>query len=165
VTRTDVERFRDRLERLCCFAGEILVRCPRCDRQASVVPDPNSAVDRGHLWLRRRLVCGSCGHTDEWAAPRIPGSTGRSVPDFDGPEDPYFGLQLWLSADCRGHVLWAYNAGHLDLLHDYVAAQVRDRGDRLGTMSLVERLPAWIKEAKHRDEVLKTIGRLRLSLA
>lgn len=31
-------------------------------------------------------------------------------------------------------------------------------------MSLVERLPAWVKSAKHREELLRTIRRLRASV-
>lgn len=161
----DAERFRDRLERLWRFAGEILVRCPGCDSRASVVPDPPSAVDQDHCWLHRRLVCHACGHTDTWEAPRIPGSTGRRLPDFSGPDDPYFGRPLWLSVDCCGRVLWAYNAEHLDLLEGYVSARLRERGPLMGSMSMVERLPKWIKEAKHRAEVLRAIRRLRTSLA
>ena len=35
----------------------------------------------------------------------------------------------------------------------------------MGGMSLVERLPAWIKDAKHRADVLYGMSRLRASLA
>ena len=164
------DRIRDRLERLCCFAGEILVRCPSCDQQASVVPDPNSAVDKSHSWLRRRLICRGCGRTEVWEAPLIHASAmggtlsaGRILPDFSGPNDPYFGLPLWLSAACCGEVLWAYNAEHLDRLEEYVSARLRERGPVPGSMSMLERLPKWIKEAKHRDEVVRTIRRLRTS--
>jgi hypothetical protein len=31
-------------------------------------------------------------------------------------------------------------------------------------MSLLERLPAWLKAARHREEVLRALGRLRASL-
>jgi len=57
--------------------------------------------------------------------------------------------------------LWAYNLEHLDLLENYVSAQLRERGKIPGSMSLVERLPAWIKDGKHRHDVLNGIGRLR----
>ncbi|MBB4961780.1 hypothetical protein [Micromonospora polyrhachis] len=79
--------------------------------------------------------------------------------------DPFFQLPLWLKAECcGGHVLWAFNPAHLDLLADYVAARLRERGPVPGRMSLVERLPVWLKAAKNRDEVLHVIGRLRASL-
>lgn len=159
-----IERFVDRGERLCCFAGEILVRCPRCDGQASIVSDP-AAEGHGHLWVRRRLVCRGCGRTDAWEAPRIPGSAGRSLPRFTGPGDPYFGLPLWLSMGCRGRLLWAYNAEHLELLESYASAGLRERGLVSGSMSMVERLPKWIKIARNRTEVVRVIRRMKMSLS
>ncbi len=59
---------------------------------------------------------------------------------------------------------WAYNVEHLNLLESYLRAQLRERGRWTGTMSLVERLPAWLKAAKHRDEALRTIAKLRTEL-
>jgi hypothetical protein len=85
--------------------------------------------------------------------------------EFGGPDDPYFGTRLWLATDCRGHVLWAYNTEHVDLLEAYVSAQLRERGAIPGSMSLVERLPAWIKDGRHRSEVLSGIRRLRVMAA
>ncbi|MFD6678424.1 MULTISPECIES: hypothetical protein [Micromonospora] len=87
------------------------------------------------------------------------------MPEFSGPNDPYFGLPLWISIECRGRVLWAYNAEHLDLLEAYVSARLRERGQYMGSQTLVERLPAWIKDGKHRAEVLDAIGQLRALLA
>jgi len=89
----------------------------------------------------------------------------RQSARVSGPNDPYFGLPLWLSTACCGHVLWAYNAEHLDRLEDYVSARLRERGPIVGSMSMLERLPRWIKEAKHRDDLLRTIHRLRTALA
>lgn len=155
----DTRRFRDPLTRLWRYQDEILVRCPACDAMAAVLPDPAAAGSP----LRRRLSCLACGHTAAWTAPRS--GDFAFLPEGSGPEDPYFGLPLWLRADCCGaNVLWAYNVDHLDLLEAYLAAKLRERGDYRGSMSLVERLPAWLKAAKHRDEALRTIGRLRASL-
>jgi hypothetical protein len=61
-------------------------------------------------------------------------------------------------------VLWAYNAEHLNVLEEYVSAHLRERGHSVTHMTMLERLPKWIKDAKHRDEVLRAIGRLRASL-
>jgi hypothetical protein len=80
--------------------------------------------------------------------------------------DPYFGLPLWLQAGFRGHLLWAYNLRHLDLLEGYVAARLRERHElplTTGSMTMITRLPVWIKAAKNRDEFLRTIGRMRAS--
>ncbi|MGA4989461.1 hypothetical protein [Nonomuraea bangladeshensis] len=139
------DRFRDRRERKYAydFIDEVLVRCPRCDGCALV--------------LARRLCCGECGYVDD-----EPG--GSAV--VGGPVDPFFRRPVWLQASCRGHVLWAYNVRHLDLLESYVAAKLRERGDVVAgaPASLVERLPTWLKTAKNRAEVLRTIARLRATL-
>jgi hypothetical protein len=37
-------------------------------------------------------------------------------------------------------------------------------GSKSGGMALVARLPAWLKAATNRDEVLHNIGRLRASI-
>jgi hypothetical protein len=107
--------------------------------------------------LRRRLRCGGCGYfKDETVGSAVVG----------GPVDPFFQRPVWLRASCCGHVLWVYNVRHLDLLEAYVGAKLRERGDRVAwaPASLVERLPTWLKVAKNRDEILRTIGRLRLTL-
>ncbi|MEU6205330.1 hypothetical protein ABZ814_17315 [Micromonospora musae] len=61
-------------------------------------------------------------------------------------------------------MLWAYNAEHLNLLEAYVSARLRERGRDMRGQTLVERLPAWIKDGKHRADVLAGIGRLRTLL-
>ncbi|MFB7248915.1 hypothetical protein ACFCYX_41580 [Streptomyces populi] len=79
------------------------------------------------------------------------------------PVDPCFQRPVWLQASCCGSVLWAYNLRHLDLLKAYVQARLRERGELVpwAPMSLVERLPTWLKAAKNRTEILRTIKRLR----
>ena len=81
--------------------------------------------------------------------------------------DPYFGLPLLLQTETRHGWLWAYNPQHLTLIHDYVAASLRERAPWCDTgqkMTLIARLPAWIKHAKNRDEMLHAIARIRTSL-
>lgn len=83
------------------------------------------------------------------------GRSGRSV----------FGLPLWLTVQCcGGKTLWALNRTHLDLLQEYVGARLRERGPQPGGMTLVARLPNWLKAAGNRDEVLRAISRLRASV-
>jgi hypothetical protein len=169
VLRQDqsAERFRDPGKLLCCFAGEILVRCPRCGSTAVVVAESASATiprfwhaDEDHRWRGRRFACHTCGTTAACDAPQ----TDVTVrwPASPGPRDPYFGLPLWLSAQSGTNVLWAYNGEHLDLLAAYVSARLRERGEVMD--SLIERLPRWIKAAGNREQVLRTINRLRGSL-
>ena len=154
------DQFRDPLIRLEGLADEILVRCPACGECAIVLGrlgNPDYQPNRGdsRLVARRRLRCLACGLSkDAYPPERV----------FGEPVDPYFQTPLWLQADCCGELLWAYNAAHLDLLESYVAARLRERGMVPGSMSLVERLPAWLKSAKNRDPILRTIQRLRSTL-
>ena len=113
-------------------------------------PHPLSA--RHHTAVRRRPRCLVCGLSkDGFPSERV----------FGVPVDPYFRLPLWLKADCCGKALWAYNAEHLNILESYVAARLRERRASPGSMTMVARLPAWLKSAKHRDEILRGIRRLR----
>ncbi|GAA0344693.1 hypothetical protein NE235_32965 [Actinoallomurus spadix] len=171
------ERFRDTGARLWGLARELLVVCPHCGGRAVVLVDPGYREcprhPGEHLMAARRLSCPGCGHTGTWR-PRpwrkgdgdlfFGGGPPLAVPRMTGPEDPFFGLPLWLRRRCRGRILWAYNAAHLDLLEGYVGARLRERHPHTGSGSLVERLPAWIKAAGNREEVLAAIRDLRTRL-
>ena len=158
-------RSQDPRKPLWSFAREILVHCPRCGERASVRAESPAEGGLPPYWEPRRLACLSCGFVDHWAMLWSVDGRYRIPPHFGGPDDPYFGLPLWLVTDCRGHVLWAYNAQHLDLLEAYVSARLRERAAFPGGMTLVERLPAWIKDSKHRSDVLGGILRLRTMTA
>jgi hypothetical protein len=137
------ERFSDpKIELRDLAEADVHVVCPRCEARAVVTK----------VHETRRVVCTGCGHTAQWS--------GEST-EWGGPVDPFFRLPLWLRADCRGHTLWAFNRAHLDLIEGYVAAELRERGHGEHRMSLVSRLPRWIKSAKNRDDVLRTIRRIR----
>jgi hypothetical protein len=144
------DRFRDPLLQLRDFADEILVRCPACDECAVVLAHLETPQPR--RTTKRSLRCHACGHSAD-AYP--------TVESRGGPTDPYFHQPLWLQTDCRGELLWAYNAEHLELLESYVGARLRERGLDRRWSSMLERLPTWIKSAKNRDDVLRSIRRLQ----
>jgi hypothetical protein len=73
--------------------------------------------------------------------------------------EPAFGLKLRLQTSCRRHVLWAYNPRHLEFLHNFVEARIRERVPNQNR-TLVSRLPRWIKSAQNREAVLKAIATL-----
>jgi hypothetical protein len=153
-------RFHDPGDRLEAYLDEVLVRCPRCDALARVTPAPADGPAREPRrsdWLAdRRLVCASCALVRTWPAPGVRRScvTGTDV-------DPWFGEPLWLRTEVAGHVLWAYNLRHLELLRAYVAATQRTKDRTPGMIhTLLNRLPTWMKEARHRDELLAAIARL-----
>jgi NAD-dependent SIR2 family protein deacetylase len=73
--------------------------------------------------------------------------------------DPVFNLPLWLQAEVKGNHFWAYNRRHLGDIKSYVQAKLRERQSE-GYTTMVERLPQFIKEAKNREAILKTIEQL-----
>ncbi|GAA0480951.1 hypothetical protein Ade02nite_56110 [Paractinoplanes deccanensis] len=153
------DRHRDSKALLCDFAvADIDVVCPRCSRRAAVRRLP--CDDPYPISSPRRLICHHCGVAKDW-------TDKRSGSCWGGPVDPYFRRPLWLRAPCRhGRILWAFNRSHLDELESFVAARLRERGERTGrNMTMAARLPAWMKSAKHRDEMLRAMTHLRARLA
>ncbi len=139
------ERFRDGGSALAaCAEPEVLVQCPRCSQRA--------VVRRQDGGPARRLSCPHCGLARE---------TDGTTSTWGGAVDPWFGVSLWLSADFRGHTVWAFNADHLEVLRDFVAADLRERAPAPGAaMSMLEKLPGWMTSAKHRDGLLPVLARL-----
>lgn len=131
------------------------MRCPRCDGRAR-----SARVDAANPdWFApRRLTCLSCGYVGAWAKR-------QTASGWRGACDDYFGLALWLQAACCGETLWAYNLEHLGFIERFVRADLRERAvdPERGWMnaSLASRLPAWLKAAKNRTQVLRVIEDLR----
>ena len=150
------------------FGGEFLVVCPRCQRQARVRDrDTDDAP-------RVALTCSHCGLSDFWTQTE-PGVLTAADPKrypagavaMGGPVDWYFHLPLWLQTSCCGETLWAYNAAHLAFIEDYVRATLREhtRGEHgWRNQALRNRLPAWMKDAKNRDDLLRCVDKLRARL-
>ncbi|MEV4437953.1 hypothetical protein AB0K09_02875 [Streptomyces sp. NPDC049577] len=150
-------RFRDPQKTKYDFLGLILVRCPACAGPARVVRSPG---DQGpSLFVPRRLTCGGCGTARRWAGNVVPlhRAGGGAV------REPYFGAPLWLQTETRHGWLWAYNPEHLELVRRFVQASLRERApwyEHGRKMTVVGRLPAWVKRAKNREEILRAIGRM-----
>ncbi len=73
--------------------------------------------------------------------------------------DPHFGLPLLLVEKTAAGVLWAYNAAHLQALHDYADAPLRERVG-VSNGSMFSRLPQWMKLARNRALLRKATTRL-----
>lgn len=155
-------RFRDPRSCAYDFINLIIVRCPGCAKAARVVPVPGDSNER-MLFRARRLVCHGCGLSREWAGRCVALPRGTAQP----ATDPYFGMPLWLQVETPHGWLWAYNLEHLDLIRRFVQAPLRERAHEHASqrkMTLVARLPAWVKRAKNRDEVLRAVSRIRASI-
>lgn len=153
-------RFYDACHSAHEFTSSVLVRCPRCERIAHFERRPCTTPDaEGRRYPQLRLVCRSCGLS------RV--SAGPSRTSWQGGGHCFARPPLWLRTETRHGEIWAYNLEHLDLLRRFVAADLRERApwyEHGRKMTYVARLPAWIKSAKNRDEVLRAIDRLRASV-
>lgn len=79
----------------------------------------------------------------------------------EGIVDPAFGLPLWYVDEVKGAVIWAYNKAHLEEIEAYVSSKLRERSTDGFKMTMVEKLPNFIKIAKNREEVLKALDRMK----
>ncbi|MFD5593213.1 hypothetical protein [Streptomyces griseorubiginosus] len=143
-------RFHDPGSTAYDFCHSALVRCPRCDRIAHF--ERTARLEASAPWERTarpesRVICRSCGLS-------------RTMSGCSRPP-------LWLRAGTRHGELWAYDLAHLDLIRRFVAASLRERDpwyEHGRKMTCVARLPVWVKRARNRDEVLRTIDRMRASV-
>ncbi|MFE1291341.1 hypothetical protein [Streptomyces sp. NPDC058751] len=155
-------RHRDHGTWLVRFTRRVLVVCPGCGGRALVVPRPGIAAPDhfGQLLFQpRRLACAGCGAVADRTAEERGGGLVGAVPG--GTEDPFFRRPLWLQTRCAGRILWAYDEEHVDALAAYVGARLRERRAS-PTMAMFARLPAWMKSAGRRDEVLAGLADLRV---
>ncbi len=73
--------------------------------------------------------------------------------------DPIFNLPLWLQADVRGDLFWAYNRSHMNDIKEYVKSKLRER-QTMSYTTMVEKLPGFITDSKNRELMLKVIDKL-----
>lgn len=128
---------------------------PRCDRCGRPAPRTTAQPTIRHgRDLRVRHRCTGCGHTSLFPA---------AAATFSAREghDPSFGLPLLLTTSVGRNLLWVYNRRHLDLLTDWLGASLRERGLSPHYMSMMARLPRWMKLASVRSDILAAIDRLR----
>lgn len=72
------------------------------------------------------------------------------------------GLELWYTANFRGHALWALDEVHLDYMTRYVASQHRSTEfpSTPGARQLADKLPAWLTSHKNRDDIVRVLRRM-----
>ncbi|WP_164075325.1 hypothetical protein [Stenotrophomonas maltophilia] len=100
--------------------------------------------------------CAQCGRTSEVKVSVCP------LRDAE-PADPHFGLPLRLVEPTRAGLLWAYNAEHLQVLHDYATSALREHGG-VHNASMFSRLPQWMKLARNRALLQRAVERLQRQL-
>jgi hypothetical protein len=145
------------------FSSDVWVRCPKCADLAHVRWRQEEGARFGWIEGREaRFGCLGCGLTEKT---ENYGSDYCHITDdrIRKGGDPFFGYDLWLTIEFRGHLLWFFNPEHLEYVHQYVAADVRAREPKLrgkANTTLTSRLPLWVKSAKNREALLKVMEKL-----
>lgn len=145
---------------------EILVKCPKCERCVKVTIAPNAkGLYFDKISKSRRITCSHCGYFKEIHPKNRWDNTIRFEnlhSDMNNITDWYFNLPLYLQIPCCGRMLWSYNLEHLLYIEAYVKSELREGGSYY--LSIISRLPKWIKLSKNKNEILKCIERLKKSL-
>ncbi len=131
----------------------VLVVCPKCSSKALVIPHGIDEV---------KCVCTKCSFNK-----KISNGSRSFGWDMDIPDDGYFGFDLWLQTYCCGHSLYAFTIRHLNLLENYIKADLRERQQNergWRNVSVASRLPKWIKSHKNREQLVKAIQKLKEKL-
>lgn len=130
------QRFSDSGESVYNLWDHWIIACPKCAKPIDI--------------NTRKISCIHCGYSKVLMEEGMTGlPVGWSVV-----------AEHYLTIPCSGHELWAVNLEHLDFLERYVGAQLRERQAN-ENRSMASRLPQWIKDAKHREEILTCIAKLR----
>lgn len=118
-------------------------------------PLPQQAMPTGRTVdgkLKVRVRCSACAKTVDYPAsiafpPEGPAPTSRWRP-------------LYLTTQVSGHTLAVDNLAHLDALEHWLGASLRERGPVRG-LTMMARLPAWMKSATMRPKILRGLRHLR----
>lgn len=71
-----------------------------------------------------------------------------------------YGFSLYLQTPTRRGVICVYNPAHLKEFKKYITADLRERLIQTSNSSYFARLPAWIKSAQYKQDVIKALERL-----
>ncbi|WP_019418920.1 hypothetical protein [Paenibacillus sp. OSY-SE] len=82
--------------------------------------------------------------------------------DIRHERDPVFNLELYYLDYFRGKPVWAVNRAHLNYLIAYISADLREKPGNGMKRTASHTLPRYMKEAKNREAMVKTLRRLQL---
>ena len=75
--------------------------------------------------------------------------------------DSVFGLPYFFQDNVRGNLFWANNLSHLKAIEDYISSTLRERDG----MTMVAKLPTFIKVKKNRELILKILRKWKQTIA
>jgi hypothetical protein len=168
----------------CECRSHFIFTCRKCNRHLDSHSKQYNKEFNGHYYISLTERCHFCGGTQlsvnhkihhfknpvthaEAACPICNKTSQLSVKSHDIDyakanrlEHTQFGLKLYLTAHTRFGNLYIHNPEHLQSFKSFVQAGLRERTQNTGNSSYFSRLPAWIKSARNRKEILKAILRL-----
>lgn len=128
---------------------------PRCAKCGGDKFDfSNSTIARHADTIMMKTHCLGCGASNEFPA------RGAFARIRDG-HDHCFGRPLVLRAEYGRRLVWAYNLHHIELLENWIEADLRERSLNAHYMTMAARLPRWMKVAHARKPVLRALAKLR----
>ena len=131
-------------------------RCKTCGSMVKINTDIRCAGSRPNVLVHQCCGdCGTCGTNNIF--------DGLWVPFFEAGEarDPNFGACLYLAEETAKGQLWAYNRAHAEALLDFISAKLREgRVGNDGAKTMVTMLPSWMKSAKNRTLIEKTLNKM-----
>ena len=136
------------------LSGKGWSRCKKCGTSINTSCETNGKKDC--IPKAQNEDCPRCKTTNEL---EISWSIIHLTKD---PIDPYLGLNLWYQKNIKNNILWFYNIEHMEYIEDYISSTIRERGLYNGKYSIITNLPTWIKDAKNRSTILKTIKQLKV---
>lgn len=123
--------------------------CSHCRKPLEDRQYPTARAQDGKLFVR--VQCPNCQQTVDY--PARPGWSPQARPAQRW-------LPLFLVTQVAGQTLWVDNLAHLEALEDWLGASVRERGPVVG-LTMMARLPRWMKAAGNRAKVLRGLAQLR----
>jgi endogenous inhibitor of DNA gyrase (YacG/DUF329 family) len=136
---------------------------PVCEQKSCGAPIPNHGTPvrgGGDGELHAKVKCPTCGHVGSYAAVAVTPSDVVRARGFAGLFQRWPPRRLYLSRRIGGHMLVVYNLPHLDALEIWLGARLRERGSVAG-LTMMARLPRWMKSASARPLVMKALAELR----
>lgn len=136
---------------------------PVCERKPCGAPIPNHGppVRAGTAEkLLAHVKCPTCGHVGRYPAlPIEPLDVARAHAALRAFRHSPGGAP-YLHRSIGGNTLVVHNLAHLDALEQWLGAKLRERGPVAG-LTMMARLPRWMKAASARPEVLKALADMR----
>ena len=130
--------------------------CTSCERWFNVrIKDEKRTMHKS-----AHVPCPHCGLIQLCELHRKPEQQG-CYHDIQNGRDPIFHLELYFLDYVRGKVVWAMNRAHLNYLISYVSADLRVRRCAVPLRTASHTIPAYMKQAKNRADVVRTLKKLQ----